>query len=139
MKALLDSIPYLRLHGVDLMEAGERTARLELALRPEMTNHVGILHAGALYTLAETAAGVAAVGAVPGALILLRHAEMRYLRPGREDVIATASVDATAAREARADFSGAGRSNLEVGVTVAGRSGEMLLEASFDYALRPGS
>lgn len=61
MKAILASIPYVELHDLDLNEAGVGTARLGMAMRPDMTDHVGIPHAGARYTLAETTAGVAGV------------------------------------------------------------------------------
>jgi len=138
VKAILDAIPYLQLHDLELLEAGRGMARLGLRLRREMTNHVGILHAGALYTLAETTAGVAVQGAVPEAMILLRDAAVRYLKAGRSDVIASASTEPAASMRARERFVADGRADLEAGVVVETGTGECLMEGTFRYALRPG-
>jgi len=139
MEAILASIPYLQGHRLELVEAGRGAARLRLDLRPEMTNHVGLLHAGALYTLAETTAGVAVQGAVPEAMILLRDATLRYLRPAHTDVAAVGLVDLEAARQARECFAADGRTDLAATVTVSATSGEELVEATFTYALRSRS
>lgn len=79
-----------------------------LALRDAETlhNHVGTVHAGALFTLGEAASGVAiarhVAAVLGGAMPVTRGASISYLKPARGRVRATAGlaedVDAIAAR-----------------------------------------
>ena len=64
IQEVLARIPYVAHHHLEV-EAEPGCVQVRLPPRPELTNHVGIFHAGALYTAAETAAGVAAWGVVP--------------------------------------------------------------------------
>ncbi|MBW2552490.1 MAG: PaaI family thioesterase [Deltaproteobacteria bacterium] len=72
---VLAPIPYLRVHQL-AVEPCEGAIKLRMPVHKEVTNHVGIVHAGALFTVAETAAGVAALDVIPGgqAIVLLRGA-----------------------------------------------------------------
>ncbi len=139
MKEILERIPYLQLHDLDLIEAGVGTALLGLRKREELTNHVGILHAGALYTLAETTTGVAAQGAVTESLILLRRGEIRYRKPAEADVTASAHSVPAAIEDARIKFAGTGRADLVVEVQGTVADGAVVFEGVFEYALRPRS
>ncbi len=138
LREVLARIPYLRPHGLAVDGSGDDVG-VRMPLAPALTNHVGILHAGALFTAAETAAGVAAWGVVGGdrAYVLLRSATVRYRRRAETDVAATASIDPEAARAAVAAFEASGRADVEVEVTVADAAGEPVLHGTFDYALRP--
>jgi acyl-coenzyme A thioesterase PaaI-like protein len=80
----------------------------ELALgdAPSLHNHVGTVHAGALFTLGEAASGVAIgrdiAGALGGSMPVARSASIAYRRPARGKIRAAAAVaepvDAIAAR-----------------------------------------
>lgn len=56
------TVPFAKHTGVELLEVGAGTAKAQLDQTPETTNHMGSIHAGALFTLAETAAGGAVAG-----------------------------------------------------------------------------
>ena len=57
---------------------------LRLPFRPELSQQHGFFHAGALTTLADTAAGYAAFTLMPeGAAVLTVELKMNLLRPGR--------------------------------------------------------
>jgi acyl-coenzyme A thioesterase PaaI-like protein len=101
-------------------------------------NIIGTIHAGALFTLAETAAGVAAFGAAPGdgAMVLLRAAKVRYTRRAEGDLVATAWAPPELAQAAGADFEADGRADLVIEVAIIDDHGEPVFEGSFDYALR---
>jgi len=45
-------IPFVKLLDINLADS------LELKFKKELTNHIGSIHAGALYTLAETQSGL---------------------------------------------------------------------------------
>lgn len=138
LDAVLSRIPYLALHALDATPDGDGV-RVRLRFSREVQNHVGTLHAGALFTAAETAAGVAAWRVVPGdrAAVLLRGATVHYTRRAESDVVAVASVDTAAAASAREAFAAGGRADVAAVVRVTDVGGETVFEATFDYALRP--
>ena len=139
LEDLLATIPYVVWHDVkiDADDGDEVIARIPF--RPDLANYVGTFHAGALYTLAETVAGVVADRAIPGerAYVLLRSAEIKYTRRPDGDVRAISrGVEADAAT-ALADFEANGRADIAVDVTMKDAKGESVFAGRFDYALRP--
>ena len=133
----LAAIPYLPSHQISVEETdGIVVARM--MFRREITNYVGTVHAGALFTLAETAAGVAATAIIPNdrAFVLLRGATFTYTRRAESDLVAKASVSADDAAKARADFDRESRADSFVLVTIADAEGASVFEGRFDYALR---
>jgi uncharacterized protein (TIGR00369 family) len=109
-----------------------------MPFRREITNYVGTVHAGALFTLAETAAGVAATAVVPDgrAFVLLRSVTVRYTRRAESDLVAMARVPGEGAAKSRVDFDAGGRADALVPVTITDADGAPVFEVSFDYALR---
>ncbi|OGQ24542.1 MAG: hypothetical protein A2138_10695 [Deltaproteobacteria bacterium RBG_16_71_12] len=132
---LLARIPYLEPHRLEVTPG---RAQVHMPGREQLMNHVGIVHAGALYTAAETAAGIAAMDVVGDqrAVVLLRSANVRYTRRATGPVLATATVDLGRAQAARQAFLAVARADVTVTV-VADCEGEPVLEGTFDYALRP--
>lgn len=138
LASVLGRIPYLRQHHLEARADGDAVA-VRMPLSDGVTNHVGIVHAGALFTAAETAAGVAAWRVVPGdrAFVLLRGATVRYTRRAEGDVFARATVDNAAAEAARIAFDETGRADATARVTVVDTRGDTVFDGAFDYALRP--
>lgn len=136
--AMLSTIPYIALHPIEPVEQ-ERPTRVRLAFRKELENYVGTLHAGALYTLAETSAGVAAFLVVPrgAAAPILRGAAVRYLRRVEGDVEADAQIEDDDRVRAQAAFAAEGRADVSVTTTLTDTTGATVFEGAFDYALRP--
>lgn len=135
---VLARIPYLTAHelAVDATQSG---VKVRLPVRPQLLNHVGIFHAGALFTAAETAAGVAAWRVVGGdrAFVLLRSSEVGYLRRAEGEVVSTASVEPAARDAALAAFDAHERADVVVEVQATDATGAAVLSGRFDYALRP--
>lgn len=107
---------------------------------PELTNHIGSVHAGALFTVAESASGGAMMAAfgdlvAAGARPLVRRSEIRYLRVARGSITADASpaepVDAVRAR-----FAAAGRADFQVLVALADEGGQAVAEMDVIWNLR---
>ncbi len=135
---VLGRIPYVGLHRLGIEEL-DGEVRVCIETHPELTNHVGIFHAGALYTAAETAAGVAAWRVIDGdaAFVLLRGATVRYTRRHDGPVTFTARVGTEVAERARTVFAESGRANAALDVRGVDASGELVFDGSYDYALRP--
>lgn len=139
VRDVLDTIPYVVWHEIDVLEEGASGTKMKLGFRPDVLNYVGTMHAGALYTLAETVAGVAADGAAQsvGAYILLRDAQIRYTRRADTDVVASASVEASVMDKTRTRFEADARADMSVEVSIADTDDEIVFEGTFNYALRP--
>ncbi len=134
---LLEAIPYLAVHDL-AVDASKTEVQVRMKLKPELSNHVGILHAGAIYTAAETAAGIAAWRVVEGgrAVVLLRSSEVKYTRRAESSLLAIAKVSSTVAESTRALFDDKGRADAVAEVRCTDEQGDTVFEGRFDYALR---
>lgn len=90
------AVPFVRHAGITLQDVGCGVATAVLADKTEFRNHVGTLHAGALFTLGETASGAAIAGAIAPILEKVRPlataARIEYLKAARGEIIATATI-----------------------------------------------
>ncbi len=97
---MTQAVPFAGLLGLEIINIGEGEATVVLPERQELTNHVGSQHAGALFTVAETASGAAFVGAFAERLgevtPLARDAEISYekIANGPIEARAKLAVDA---------------------------------------------
>jgi uncharacterized protein (TIGR00369 family) len=98
-QGITQAVPFAGHLGLEISSVGEGEAKVRLPDRPELTNHVGSQHAGALFTVAEAASGAAFVGAFAERLgevtPLARSAEISYekIAKGPIDAGATLGVD----------------------------------------------
>ena len=72
------------------------TDTLELKFKKELTNHLGSMHAGALYTLAETQSGLflqERFKEYKSTLPILRGTEIKYKKEAKGTVSAIAKAD----------------------------------------------
>jgi len=138
-QTLLDSIAYVAWHGQQVAALAPDRVVIAQPDRPDLHNYAGTTHAGAIYTLAETAAGVAAdqLAAPWGGFILLAATQVRYTRRAQGTLTAEARLAAaTDAAALRDEFAASGRGALAVDVTVRDPQREPVLEGRFDYAIR---
>jgi uncharacterized protein (TIGR00369 family) len=102
-KGLAMAVPFVSYLGIEITEVSAGEATVVLPRRPELNNHVGSQHAGALFTAAETASGAAFVGAfavrMGDVTPLARSAEIEYekIAHGAITAKATLGIDAAAA------------------------------------------
>jgi len=102
-EGMTQAVPFAGFLGVEVTSVGAGEAVARLPERAELTNHVGSQHAGALFTVAETASGAAFVGAFAERMgdvtPLARSAEISYekIAKGPIDASAKLGVDPAAA------------------------------------------
>ena len=102
---LRQMVPFIDTVGLTIDEVlpGQATARL--TSRPEVHNHIGTVHAGALYTVGESASGAVVLGLfgdkMPGLFVALKGATVAHTKARGGDLLAHARVDgeATALRQ----------------------------------------
>lgn len=133
---LRDAVPFASHVGIELlsMDEGEATARLQEL--PHVLNHVATHHAGALFTLAETASGAAMAGAFAPVLTSVRpvtaNASISYLRPAHGMITATARVDAPA-ETLLATLHEKGKVQFRVDVTLRNDAGKNIATMNVDW------
>lgn len=102
-KGMSMAVPFAGFLGLEITEVSAGEATVVLPRKPEHNNHVGSQHAGALFTVAETASGAAFVGAfairMGDVVPLAKSAEIDYEKVAHGPITATArlGIDAAAA------------------------------------------
>jgi acyl-coenzyme A thioesterase PaaI-like protein len=114
-QGMTQAVPFAGYLGLEVTEVREGEALVVLPERPELTNHVGSQHAGALFTAAEAASGAAFVGAFAERMgeitPLARSADIAYEKIARGPIEASATLGlpknealATLDREGKVEF-----------------------------------
>jgi uncharacterized protein (TIGR00369 family) len=138
-KGMAIAVPYIAHIGIEVTEMSEGAATAVLPDRPELHNHVGSQHAGALFSVAETASGAAFVGAfavrMGDVTPLARSAEISYLKVARGAIEAKATLGMPAA-EALAALDADGRVDFSVTVEMTDAEGEIVATATVDWNVR---
>ena len=95
-KGMAMAVPFAGHLNLEFASIAEGEAVVQLPERPELTNHIGTQHAGALFTVAEAASGAAFVGAFAERMNdvtpLAKRAEIDYELPARGQVTANAKL-----------------------------------------------
>jgi uncharacterized protein (TIGR00369 family) len=138
-KGMAVAVPYISHMAIEVTEMSEGEATAVLPDRPELHNHVGSQHAGALFGVAETASGAAFVGAfairMGDVTPLARSAEISYVKVARGTVEAKAKLGVPAA-EALAKLDADGRVDFSVEVEMTDGEGDTVATATVDWNVR---
>ncbi|MDT0442604.1 DUF4442 domain-containing protein [Streptomyces johnsoniae] len=138
--ALTATVPMVRTLGLEFLHTDAERAVVRLPDRPEYRNHVGGPHAGAMFTLAESASGavvLAAFGAeLSRAVPLAVRAEIHYKKLARGPVTATAVLGRPVA-DVVADLDAGQRPEFPVRVTLTRTDEGVTGEMTVVWTLRP--
>lgn len=128
IRELLALIPFVSKAGMSVEDHGPGKAVLSLGPDPDNTTAGGLLHGGALFTLAETAASVA-LSTHPelrDLRIYLRGAEARFERAEDGRVSAHALVPPELAHQVSQGLAATGRGEGTIEVEVLGGHGQLV-------------
>jgi thioesterase domain-containing protein len=137
------TVPFARMVGIEVTSLDAAHGLTRIAADERLRNHVGTVHAGALFTVCEAASGAALAGAMAEVIMqvrmVVRDAQVEYMKPARGEVRATAHLveEGEAALEAlRRD----GRTDVAVDVSAVCRHDDgtetLVARASFNWHLR---
>ena len=133
------AVPFAGFLGITYDEVAPGRAVLRLADDPAKHNHIGTLHAGALFSLAESASGLAMMATVAerlaGVTPLAARAEITYRKVARGDVTATARVGSPV-DEVLAALDADGKVRFPVVVDLTDAAGEVCAVVTVDWHLR---
>ncbi|MET8337097.1 DUF4442 domain-containing protein [Streptosporangium canum] len=137
---MLQSVPFARTLDIsfDKVEPGFAVARMPD--RADLHNHVGGPHAGALFSLAESASGAAMLSAFGDQLAratpLAANAAIRYVKLAMGEVVAEARLRASR-EEVVAKLDAGERPEFEVAVEIRTTDGTLVSEMTVAWTLRP--
>jgi uncharacterized protein (TIGR00369 family) len=138
VKHLLEElIPFVKKTGVLVEELSATKVKLKLPHDPSNLNPMGILHAGATFTLAETAAaalGLMALG--QGVMFLGKRVDIQFKRPGKGDVTAKAQLTPVEAQRILDGAQRDGKIDAPVTVDVVDAGGEPVALAVVTLSVR---
>jgi uncharacterized protein (TIGR00369 family) len=137
---LLQTVPFARTLGIVFDSAGDGRAICRLPDRADLHNHVAGPHAGALFTLAESASGAAMLTAfgdqLSRAVPLATASTIRYHKLARGEV--TAEAQLLGAREdVVAKLDAGERPEFDVEVEVRNADGVVVATLTVGWTLRP--
>lgn len=135
----MENVPFARLAGVQVVEVGRGQGRTRLTQRSELCNHVGTLHAAALFALGETASGLAMAGALAPVILGVRpvasDARIRYLKPARGTITAQGCVGGDPDALVR-ELQQQGKLRFEVAVALTDEAGVQVAEMVVEWHAR---
>ena len=138
-KGMTQAVPFAGHLNVQITEITEGEATVLLPDLPELKNHVGSQHAGALFTAAETASGAAFVGAFAERMgdvtPLARSAEIAYERIANGEITAKATLGVDAA-EALATLDAEGKVEFPCQVELSDADGQRVATATVHWHVR---
>ncbi|MEV0621419.1 DUF4442 domain-containing protein [Nonomuraea sp. NPDC050404] len=138
IRRMVDSVvPFNNHVGVRIVELGPDQAVAEVADRAEMRNHLGTVHAGAMFLAAEVACAGAFSGAVAPRFaqvqsFVLRESRVSFLRPATGRIRATGTLAAQVVQTILEDTD-EGRYELPGKALLHNDEGTLVGKVDFDY------
>ncbi|PPK64906.1 YiiD C-terminal domain-containing protein [Actinokineospora auranticolor] len=138
IRQMVDAVvPFNNHVGVRVTELGPTEAVAEVADLPTMRNHLGTVHAGAMWLAAEVACAAAFSGAVATRIaavqsFVLRESKVSFLRPATGRVRATGTVEAAVCSRIVAETT-AERYEMTGKALLHDGSGTLVGKVDFDY------
>jgi uncharacterized protein (TIGR00369 family) len=138
-QGMTQAVPFAGHLGLEITSISEGEALVVLPERQELTNHVGSQHAGALFTVAETASGAAFVGAFAERLgdvtPLARNADISYEKIAKGPIEAKAKLGVPAA-DALATLEAEGKVVFPCEIELTDTSGQRVATATVQWHVR---
>ncbi|MFJ4806554.1 DUF4442 domain-containing protein [Streptomyces murinus] len=137
---LATAVPMVRTLNLEFVEVTAERAVLRLPDQPDYHNHIGGPHAGAMFTLAESASGAIVLTAfgdqLSHAVPLAVRAEIGYKKLAMGPVTATATLGRPVA-EVVAELDAGGRPEFPVAIAIEREDGAVTGEMTVVWTLRP--
>lgn len=138
-QGMTQAVPFAGYVGLEIASVSPGEAVVRLPERSELTNHVGSQHAGALFTVAETASGAAFVGAfverMGDVTPLARSAEISYEKIAKGPIEARAKLGVPAA-DALSTLDADGKVEFPCEIELTDGSGTRVATATVHWHVR---
>ncbi|NHQ92853.1 YiiD C-terminal domain-containing protein [Janthinobacterium lividum] len=135
---MMDTLPFVRLLGISIDDIGAGTSKVSMPENPKLNNHLGTQHAGALFTLAETASGAAMAGGFAELILGLRpvakSSRIEYQKVARGATRAEGRVPGDLAA-LKAQLAQDGKVAFPVAVDIFDAEGTLAAQVTVDWYL----
>ncbi|MFF8616775.1 DUF4442 domain-containing protein [Streptomyces sp. NPDC015350] len=139
---LVATVPMARTLNLEFLETTAESAVVRLPDQADYHNHIGGPHAGAMFTLAESASGAIVIAAfgdqLSRAVPLAVRAEIGYKKLAKGVVTATATLGRPVA-EVVAELDGGKRPEFPVVIEIRREDGAVTGEMTVVWTLRPNA
>ena len=126
-------IPFVEKIGISRSDNGT----LGLDFSRSVLNHIATIHAGAQYSLAETASGGRLQELFPElvgkAAPVLRDAQIKFKKPATQNISAFSSVTDDAVQKFKEQYRRKGRSSIAINVEIRDTSGIVTATGVFNW------
>jgi uncharacterized protein (TIGR00369 family) len=125
------AVPFAAHAHIEVVEVGAGLGIARLQEAPEVHNHIGSVHAGALFTLGETASAAAMLGVFAEQMSSIRpvtiEVTISYLKIAKGTLVATART-ALSAERLQNELAAQGRATLDLTVDIADYRGGIVAQ-----------
>lgn len=136
----IQDIPGNKLLGLLVTEMGDGKGTVVLPFRPEHTNHVGTVHAMALFGIADACSGAAIFAGLDDLAAtvspIARGGEITYRKPARGEITGRAEVTADQVVTIRSELATDGVTRPDVVVTMTDSDDVVVAEATFHWHIK---
>lgn len=136
-KVLATNIPFVERTGLEILELEKGYVKMRMPFEPNV-NHVQMMYAGALYTLAELPGGAIFATSFDAKRFypIVKDMSIRFRRPARTDVTVEVRLDDDAAAEIQARAERDGKADYEWECELKDDRGEVVAITKNVYQLR---
>lgn len=133
-------IPFNRLLGIEIVSVGDGVGEARLPFRRDLRNHIGSMHATAIFGIAEAASGCAMTGAFVSEIMNVRpvasSTQVKFLRVAKTDLVAHARTT-IASEDLRSQLAKEGSISFDVEVNVQDSTGRDVALVIVAWHLKP--
>jgi len=139
LEIINSAVPFAAYLGVVISRMDVHGAVATLPDAPNLKNHIGTQHAGALFSLAESASGAALMAACSEMIAIappvVRDANIQYRRPAVGRISATAHLEDGELNRLEI-FKRDGRVDVRINVDLIDSGGTEVAVATFEWSFR---
>jgi thioesterase domain-containing protein len=132
----ITTIPFVKKTNIEQTPEGNLTLNFDQTNQ----NHLQTIHAGALFTLAESASGEALQTSFPEfvgkVLPLLRDSEIKFKKPATKSVTAFATIPEESISKFKEQFQKKNRSSIRVNVVVKDSEENVICSGVFHWFIQ---
>jgi len=134
---IIDTVPFAKRTGVEVVELAERYVKMRMPFESNV-NHVGIMYAGALFTLAELPGGAifATTFDYKRFFPIVKDMQIRFRRPATTDVTVEVRLSEEEAHEIEQRAERDGKADYEWECELRDASGEVVAISKNVYQMR---
>jgi len=129
-------IPIIRQMGAEILELRDSGVKVKMPLAPNI-NHVGMMYAGSLFTLAEFPAGIVFMNRLDTSKVvpIVAEVSIRYRRPAMTDIYADFQFEDEIFARLQAEALEKGKASFKHTQELTDESGEVVAVSEARYVI----